>query len=57
MDASPAEVLTDMDVCKKAYLKKTSLYDLAVKCGIDDPGDFAARFIDHERSTGKRTRE
>ncbi len=49
MDASPAEVLTNEEICNKAYLKRTSLYDLAVRCGIDDPGEFAARFIDSER--------
>ena len=50
MDASPAEVLTNEDICNKAYLKKTSLYDLAVRCGIDDPSEFAARFIEAERN-------
>ena len=52
-DATPYEVLTDSDVCDRAYLKTTSLYDLAVSCGIDDAGEFAARFIDFERSKGK----
>ena len=42
-------VLTDEAICDRAYLKRTSLYDLAVKCGIDDPSEFAARFIDFER--------
>ncbi len=49
MDAAPSEVLTDQEVCDRAYLKRTSLYDLALKCGIDDPSEFAARFIDHDR--------
>ena len=49
MNATPAEVLTDSEVCDKAYLKRTSLYDLAVKCGIEDAGEFAARFIEDER--------
>ena len=49
MNASPAEVLTDNDVCDRAYLKRTSLYDLSVKCGIDDASEFAARFIEDER--------
>ena len=53
MDAAPSKVLTNSDVCDRAYLKRTSLYDLAIKCGIDDPGEFAARFIDYERSAGK----
>ncbi len=59
MDASPSEVLTDISVCDRAYLKRTSLYDLAVKCGIEDAGEFARRFIDYERqnvrgSTGSK---
>ena len=53
MDTTPYRVLTNEAVCDKAYLKKTSLYDLAVRCDIDDPGEFAARFIDYERSKGK----
>ncbi|MBQ7147253.1 MAG: ABC transporter ATP-binding protein [Pseudobutyrivibrio sp.] len=48
MDARPEEVLTNPEVCEKAYLKKTSLYDLAVKCDIDDPSEFVARFIESE---------
>ena len=49
MNATPAEVLTDNKVCDKAYLKRTSLYDLAMKCGIEDASEFAARFIEDER--------
>ena len=48
-DTSPAAILTDEELSEKAYLKKTSLYDLAVKCGIDSPESFTRRFIDHER--------
>lgn len=49
MNAAPAEVLTNNDVCDRAYLKRTSLYDLSLKCGIDNAGEFAARFIEDER--------
>ncbi len=49
MDSVPFDVLTDEDICDKAYLKKTSLYDLAIKCEIDDPSEFAARFIEDEK--------
>lgn len=48
-DASCAEVLTDDDIIAKASLKKTSLYDVAKKCGIDDATEFVRRFIDYER--------
>ena len=48
-DDSSAGVLTDVDVIARANLKETSLYDLALLCGIDSPRDFVQRFIDHER--------
>ena len=53
MDARPEEVLTKPDICDKAYLKKTSLYDLAVKCGIEDASEFVARFIESEKQSRK----
>ena len=49
-DDTPANVLTDEAAADRAYLKKTSLYDLAVKCGIDNPSEFVERFIHYERS-------
>ena len=49
-DSSPADILTDEDTAKRAYLKKTSLYDLALKCDIDDPSEFVERFISYERA-------
>ncbi len=54
MDALPSEVLTNSEICDRAYLKRTSLYDLSLKCGIEDAGEFAARFIDFERENGRR---
>ena len=51
MDSTPAKVLTDEKAADRAYLKKTSLYDLAVKCGLK-PDEFAERFIDYERAEG-----
>lgn len=49
-DDTPARVLTNEAIADKAYLKKTSLYDLAIKCGIEDASGFAERFIHYERS-------
>lgn len=49
MDARPEEVLTRDDICKRAYLKRTSLYDLALKCGINETDEFVARFIEDEK--------
>ena len=48
-DDSPAAVLSDPDLIRAASLKKTSLYDLAGLCGIADPKEFTARFIDCDR--------
>jgi len=48
-DAPAYEVLTDEEIIEKANLKKTSLYDLAVLCGIDDPRAFVRRFIRQDR--------
>lgn len=44
-----AAVLTDPEVVRRANLKETSLYDLALLCGIDDGRAFVQRFIDYER--------
>jgi energy-coupling factor transport system ATP-binding protein len=49
-DDTPAAVLCSEEVTERAYLKKTSLFDLAVKCGIDEPAEFAQRFISYERA-------
>ena len=48
-DESPADVLTDEAIIAQASLKKTSLYDLALLCGISDPRAFVRRFIDYDR--------
>ena len=37
-------------VAGPAYLKQTSLYEMAVKCGIEDPSQFVQRFINYERA-------
>jgi energy-coupling factor transport system ATP-binding protein len=48
-DAPPAAVLTNDELISKANLKRTSLYDLALKAGIKNPQAFVQRFIDYER--------
>ena len=48
-DDTPANVLTNEQVADKAFLKKTSLYDLAHACGIIDASAFAERFIYYEK--------
>ena len=42
-------LISDPDLIRAASLKKTSLYDLAGLCGIDDAKEFTARFIDCDR--------
>ncbi len=49
-DDTPANVLTNEALADRAYLKKTSLYDLAVKCGIDNPSALTDRFIYFEKT-------
>ncbi|MCM1386568.1 MAG: ABC transporter ATP-binding protein [Bacillus sp. (in: Bacteria)] len=52
-DKRPSEILTDDVLTQKAYLKRTSLYDLAVGCGIDNPSAFVDCFIYYERENGR----
>ncbi|MDO4522781.1 MAG: ABC transporter ATP-binding protein [Eubacteriales bacterium] len=49
-DDLPSKILTDEELAKKAYLKKTSLYDLAKKAGISDYSDFCQCFMQYERN-------
>ena len=53
-DDTPAKILTNEEIADRAYLKKTSLYDLAVKCGIGDASAFAECFIHYERETKRK---
>ncbi len=48
-DDTSAAVLTDREVIRRANLRETSLYDLALLCGIGDGRAFVQRFIDYER--------
>ena len=48
-DDTAAHILTDANIIRQASLKETSLFELAVKCGIDDAPLFVQRFIDYER--------
>ena len=54
-DDSPANILTNPDLVEAASLKETSLFTLAVRCGISEPSQFVQRFIDYAaRHTDKR---
>jgi energy-coupling factor transport system ATP-binding protein len=50
-------ILTNKDIIERASLKETSLYDLALKCGIDDGTDFVKHFIEFERQHMREKRE
>lgn len=56
-DDTPAKVLTNEEIAREAYLKKTSLYDLALRCGISDASAFAERFIYYEREVRRKCRD
>lgn len=47
-DDTSANILTNPDIISRANLKETSLYDLALLCGIPDPNVFVQYFIDYE---------
>ncbi len=47
-DDTSANILTNPDIIRRANLKETSLYDLALLCGIEDPNVFVQHFIDYE---------
>ncbi|MEG2053800.1 MAG: ABC transporter ATP-binding protein [Oscillospiraceae bacterium] len=44
-----ANILTSDEITTQANLKKTSLYDLAVLCNVQDPHTFVQSFIDFDR--------
>lgn len=48
-DDTTADILTDDEVIKEANLRETSLYMLALKCGIKDPKNFVKKFIKEDR--------
>ncbi|NLC96211.1 MAG: ABC transporter ATP-binding protein [Erysipelotrichaceae bacterium] len=48
-DKPSYEILSDNEIIEKANLKRTSLYDLAVKAHIKEPLHFIESFINYER--------
>lgn len=52
-DASAAEVLNNPEIVAQAHLKETSLYHLALLCGIDSPEEFTRRFIAWDQEVRK----
>ena len=48
-DSTAVDILTNETIAAQANLKLTSLYELAVKAGIEDPQKFVQSFIDYEK--------
>ena len=48
-DDTSAAILTNPKITEKASLKETSLYHLALMCGIEDPSEFVQHFINYDR--------
>ena len=51
---SSAAILTAPDIIRQANLKETSLYELALLCGIEDAKAFVQCFIDYEREVCRK---
>ena len=49
-DDKCSKILTNEEITEEASLKKTSLYDLAVKCDFENPSALADAFIYYEQS-------
>ena len=56
-DQEPFQVLTDDAIIEKASLKRTSLYDLALKAGLSDPRGFVGRHIAYDRKNRRKKLE
>jgi len=53
-DKAPYEILTNDEIIKKASLKRTSLYDLALNAGLVDPQGFVDRYIKFDQNIRKQ---
>ena len=52
-DSTAVRILTNEEIAASANLKLTSLYDLAIACGIEDAEGFVQHFIDYEREVAR----
>ena len=53
-DCSAAAALNSPEIVAEASLKETSLYHLAMRCGIDHPEEFTRRFIAQDQEVRSR---
>lgn len=49
------DILTNEEITSAASLKKTSLYELAKKCGIENASEFADKFIHFEQENRRKS--
>lgn len=56
-DGKSSAILTDERITAAASLKKTSLYELSVRCGIENPAELVDRFIYYERTQRDEARK
>lgn len=52
-DDISSNILTDREIIKRANLKETSLYELAIKAKLSEPRKFVEKFIDYDREDRK----
>ena len=53
-DSSAVSILTNREIAEKASLKLTSLYELAIMIGSEDPEAFVDHFITYEREVVRK---
>lgn len=51
-----ADILTNEEITSRASLKKTSLYELSKKCGIENASEFTQKFIQFEKENNLERR-
>lgn len=53
-DDTAVKVLTDSRIIEEANLKETSLFELAIRAGINEPRQFVERFIAYDREVRQK---
>lgn len=53
-DDVASKILTDRAIIEQANLKETSLYELAIRAGIAEPGEFVRRFIRYDKEVSRK---
>ncbi len=53
-EGTAVDILTDENIAGRASLKLTSLYEFAIKAGLEQPEQFVQHFIDYEREVCRK---